>query len=58
MGGLEDFSIFQINCLLTNMTLKISQPDLITKMTQEFNEGVKSLITFNTIDTPHKGGCT
>ena len=37
------------------MTLNISQPDLINKMTQLFNEDVKSLMTFNTIVTPNKG---
>ena len=37
------------------MTLNIYQPDLINKMTQGFNEDMKSLITFNTPDTPHQG---
>ena len=31
------------------------QTDLINKMTQIFNEDVKSLMTFNTPATPHKG---
>ena len=37
------------------MTLKFSQYRLITKMNQEFNYGVKSIITFNIPDTQHKG---
>ena len=37
------------------MTLNISQPDLINKMTQGFKEDVKSLMNFNTPATPHKG---
>ena len=37
------------------MTLKIYQPDIITKMTQGFNKDVKSIMTFNTPATPHKG---
>ena len=36
------------------MTLKVFQPDLITKMTQLFNKYLKSLMTFNTSATPHK----
>ena len=36
------------------MNLNISQPCLITKMTQVFNNDMKSLITFNTSDKPHK----
>ena len=35
------------------MALNISLPDLITRITQEFNEGMKSLMTFNTPSTPH-----
>ena len=34
MGELEDFAIFTIKRDLTNMTLNISQPDIINKMTQ------------------------
>ena len=37
------------------MNINISQPDLITKTTQGFNEDVKPLMTFNTPATPHKG---
>ena len=37
------------------MTLKISQLDLITKMTQGFNEDLKSIMHLNTLDTSHKG---
>ena len=37
------------------MTLKISQPHIISKTTQGFNEDVKSLMTFNNPSTLHKG---
>ena len=37
------------------MTLSISPPDIINKMTQGFNEDVKSLMDFNTPATPPKG---
>ena len=40
---------------LTKMTLNISQPDIITNMTQGFKKDVKSMMTFNTAATPHKG---
>ena len=40
---------------LTNMNLNISQPDIMNKMTQGFNGDVKSLMTFNTPATLHKG---
>ena len=46
MGALEWFIECTINCELTNTTLNISQPDIITKMTKGFKEDVKSLITF------------
>ena len=53
MGELEYF----IECMLkrdpTNTTLNISQPYIITNMTQIFKEDVKSLMTFNTPNTPH-----
>ena len=55
MGELEDFIGCTIKRDLAKMTLKISQPDLINKMTPGFNEDAKSLITFNTPATPHKG---
>ena len=42
MGELKDFIKCTINHELTKTTLKISQPDLITKMTQGFNEDVKT----------------
>ena len=48
MGELEDFIGCTVNSNITKMTLKISQPHLITKMTQGFNEDMKSLMTFNT----------
>ena len=37
MGELEEFIRFTIKRDLTKMTLKISQTDLINKMTQGFN---------------------
>ena len=37
------------------MTLNIYQLDLISNMTQGFNEYMKSLMTFNTPATPHEG---
>ena len=52
---LEELVICTIKCDRTKMTLKISQPHLIAKMTQLFNNDVKSLMTFNTQGTPHKG---
>ena len=55
MGEIEDFILFTINFDLTNITLKIYQPDLSNNMTQGFNKDMKSLMTFNTPDTPHKG---
>ena len=55
MGELEDFVGFTIKHDLTNTTLNISQPDTINKMTQVFNGDLKSLMTFNTPYTPHKG---
>ena len=55
MIELEDF----VGCLIkhdfTKMTLKISQPYLITNMNQLFNKDDKSLMNFNTPATPHKG---
>ena len=54
MGELVDFIGCVIKLDLTKMTLKIYQPDLINKMTQVFNEDVKSLMTLNTPATPHK----
>ena len=55
MGELEDFVGCTINWDLTKMTLNIYQSDLTTKVTQVFNKDVKSLMTFNTPDIPHKG---
>ena len=40
---------------LTKMTLDIYETDIITKITQGFNEDVKSHMTFNTPDTTHQG---
>ena len=55
MGPLEDFSGCTLKRDLTKMTLKISQPHIITKTTKGFNKDVKSLMNFNTPATPHKG---
>ena len=55
MGELEDFVGCMIKRELTKTTLNISQPYLITNMTQGFNKDMKSLIYFNTASTPHKG---
>ena len=57
MGELEYFVGCMIKHDLTKMTLNISQPDIINKMIQLFNEYFKSLMAFNTPATPHKGGC-
>ena len=54
MGELEEFLECTIKCDLTKMTINISQHHLINKITQEFNEDMKSLMTFNTQDAPHK----
>ena len=37
VGELEDFIVYTVKWNLTKMTLNISQPDLINKMTQVFN---------------------
>ena len=37
MGEIEDFIVYTVKWNLTKMTLNISQPDLINKMTQVFN---------------------
>ena len=55
MGELEDFIGCTIKRDLIKTNLNISQPDRINKMTQWFKEGVKSLMTFNSPATPHKG---
>ena len=55
MGEIEGFVGCTIKRDLTNMTLNIFQPHIITKVTQGFNKDVKSLLTFNTPDTPYKG---
>ena len=39
---------------LAKMTHNISQPELISKINQGFNKDVKSLMTFNNPDKPHK----
>ena len=47
MGGLEDFIGCMIKLYITKMNLNISQPHLITNITQGFNEDVKSLMNLN-----------
>ena len=54
MGELEGFVVCTIKRDLTKTTLNIYQPHIIHKMTQEFNEEVKSLLTFNTPDTTNE----
>ena len=55
MGELEYSVGCTINHDITNITLKLSQPDPITNMTQEFNKYLKSLMTFNTPAKSHEG---
>ena len=55
MVELVDFVGCTIKRELTKKTLNISQPDLMNKMTQGFNENVKSLMTSNIPDKSHKG---
>ena len=37
------------------MTINIYKPNLMIKMTQGFNEDMKSVMTLNNLDTPQKG---
>ena len=55
MSELEDFVGCAIKRDLTNMTLNISQPDIINKIYHRFNRDVKSLMIFNNPATLHKG---
>ena len=55
MGELEDSIGCTIKRDLTNITLNIYQPDLITKITQGFNKYMKHIMNFNTPATPYKG---
>ena len=55
MNELKDFVGCTIKHDFTNMTLKIHQPHIITKTAQGFNKYMKSLMTLNNPDTPHKG---
>ena len=55
MGELEYFIECTIKCNPDKMTLNISQPHLISKITQVFNINVKSFMTLNVSDTSHKG---
>ena len=54
MGEKEDFVGCKIKRDLSKMTLKISQLDIINKMDKGFIEDMKSLMTFNSPDKPHK----
>ena len=55
MGEIENFIVCTIKRDLTKITLKISQQYLINRMTQGFNEDVKSLMNFNAPATLYKG---
>ena len=55
MGETEEFIGYTINCDLTKTTLNISQPDLINKTTQGFNEDAKLIMDLNTPTKKHKG---
>ena len=55
MGKLEEFVVCSIRGVLTKITLKTYQPHIINRTNQGSNKGVKSLMTFNTPDKPHKG---
>ena len=52
-GPPENFVGYTIKHELTKTNLKISQPHLISKMTQGCNKYVKSLMIFNTVATMH-----
>ena len=54
-GPLEEFTGCTTKRDLTKMTFKISQLRQIKKTTQGFSKDVKSLMAFNTSNTPHKG---
>ena len=54
MGEPENFAGCIIKRDLNKIAFNVYQPDLITKMTHEFNEDMKSLITFNTPDIAYK----
>ena len=58
MCEIEEFIGCKIKRDLTKVTLKIYQPGLINKITQWSNEGVRSLMIFDTPATPHKVHCT
>ena len=54
MGPLEDALGLTIKHKLTNMTLNISQPELIRKMTEVFIKDMKLITTFNNPTTSYK----
>ena len=54
MGELEDFVVCNIKQDPIKTTFNISQPYLITTMTQGFKEDAKSLMTLNSPATTHK----
>ena len=55
MDELEDLIVCTIKLDLTKMTINIYKPNLMIKMTQGFNEDMKSVMTLNNLDTPQKG---
>ena len=55
MSELEELIGCKIKRDLTKITLNISQLRITTKMTQVFNEDLKSLMNFNNPDTYHNG---
>ena len=55
MSPLKEFIGCTIKRDLNKTTLNIYQYHLITKTTQGFNNGVKSIMTSNTPSTPHMG---
>ena len=54
MGEILDFIGCTIKRDLTKMTLTFYQPHIITKTTQLFNKEMKSFMTINTPEKPHK----
>ena len=52
---IEDFLGYTIKHDLSEMMIKIYQPNIITKMNQGVNKDMKSLMTFNKPTAQHKG---
>ena len=57
MGELEYLVGCKINRYINKINLNIYQQYIINKITQVFNEDVKSIITCNTPSTPYNGDC-